>query len=150
MTTPGSPKGMQQVVYAPQPGMQGGMFYLPYMIVQPGMPAAGVCPIQSMPPMSQADRQGIQNQVQQQIEWWFGQHNLSNDFHLRDLMNEEGWVPLERIARFPRLVALTTELSIIREAVSASSYLELNPDGTLLRIRPGPSSQLNSSSQGPP
>lgn len=119
------------------------MYALPYYVMQaptqlntgstPYMPGAAQQP--SAQP-SAVDRQQLKQNVQAQIEYYFGQENLIKDWYLRSsLMNEEGWVPLQLLAGFRRVQSMTTDLSIIQEAVASSQMLELDPQGALLRLK---------------
>jgi hypothetical protein len=54
---------------------------------------------------------------------------------LRRKMDDEGWVPLQAVAAFNRVRALTLELPIIVSALRPSRVVELTADGQLLRAR---------------
>ena len=59
--------------------------------------------------------------------------NLSRDEHLRDQMNDEGWVPVRVIAAFRRLAELTNNIQTILEALRSSEVVEIQ--GETLRRR---------------
>jgi hypothetical protein len=45
----------------------------------------------------------LYNKILTQVEYYFSADNLSRDEHLRDQMNDEGWVPVRVIAAFRRV-----------------------------------------------
>lgn len=53
--------------------------------------------------------------TRRQIEYYFSPTNLERDVYLRQLMDEEGFVPLEMIAKFPRMV----QMNVPPETVSS-------------------------------
>lgn len=87
------------------------------------------------PPPSTAERQSLKNQLQAQVEYYFHMDNLLKDVFLRKHMNEEGWVPIQVIAGFRRIISLTTDQSLICDAISQSSKLELDPQNISLRLK---------------
>ncbi|KAK1793356.1 hypothetical protein P4O66_011424, partial [Electrophorus voltai] len=58
-------------------------------------------------------------------EYYFSLPNLERDFFLRRKMDTEGFLPISLIAGFRRVQALTTDLSLIMEAVKNSDVVEL-------------------------
>ncbi|XP_074515444.1 lupus La protein [Sebastes fasciatus] len=78
----------------------------------------------------------VEMKVARQIEYYFGDHNLPRDKFLKEqLQLDDGWVPLETMLKFNRLKSLTTETSIIIEALqkSKSGLLEMSEDKTKIR-----------------
>lgn len=149
----GAPFGAQVACASPQ-GMQQGVIYaLPYIMLQqpgpgsgpgfPGSPTGGPCalaalgPLPAAMPMTPADHQAMKNQVQNQIEYYFGKDNLIKDHYLRSKMNDEGWVPIADIAGFPRMRSITADMAIILEAINTSSVIEIHPDSQHVRLRDG-------------
>ncbi|CAI2347863.1 unnamed protein product [Caenorhabditis sp. 36 PRJEB53466] len=80
----------------------------------------------------------LKEYVKKQIEYYFSDDNLQKDFFLRRKMNLEGYLPVSLISSFPRVRALTEDLSLISDALRDSTRVELSPDGTLLRQRERP------------
>ena len=69
------------------------------------------------------------------LRYWLGFENLIKDIYLRLQMNENGWAPISLLASFPRLRAMTTDISVLREACVSSSILELDAHGHYLRLK---------------
>ncbi|XP_054471174.1 lupus La protein [Anoplopoma fimbria] len=81
----------------------------------------------------------IELKVARQIEYYFGDHNLPRDKFLKEqLQLDDGWVPLETMLKFNRLKTLTTETSVIVEALqkSKTGLLEVSEDKTKVRRIP--------------
>ncbi|XP_059199546.1 lupus La protein [Centropristis striata] len=77
--------------------------------------------------------------VARQIEYYFGDHNLPRDKFLKEqLQLDDGWVPLETMLKFNRLKSITTETSVIVEALqkSKTGLLEMSEDKTKIRRSP--------------
>jgi len=136
--------GMQMGMPA-MPGMgAGAMYALPYYVMpspnmvaqQPfGMPAAPPPLAQAPPVLNAADRATLTSSVQKQIEYYFGMENLLKDVFLRKHMTDEGWVPIALIAGFRRIQNLTSDISILMEAITTSTLVEINPQSTHIRLR---------------
>lgn len=110
----------------------GGM---PYMA-----PVAGQFSSMPPPPLAanSAERITLKNQLQSQIEYYFGLDNLIKDLHLRsNLMDSQGFVKIQQIASFRRIQNMTTDLSLISEAIASSTTLEMDPEGQRVRLREG-------------
>ncbi|XP_075465232.1 lupus La protein [Ascaphus truei] len=79
----------------------------------------------------------LETQICQQIEYYFGDHNLLRDTFLKEQisLDDDGWVPLETMIKFNRLKKLTTDLSVIMGALKKSNtdLLELNEDNGKIR-----------------
>lgn len=61
-------------------------------------------------------------------EYYYTVENLVRDVWLRQQWDEEGWLPLSVVASFPRIRALTTDLSALSEALKLSTILEYKDD----------------------
>mmetsp|Transcript_5421 Transcript_5421/g.16778 ORF Transcript_5421/g.16778 Transcript_5421/m.16778 type:complete len:386 (-) Transcript_5421:662-1819(-) len=118
--------------------------YLPYYVMPSPTPLnTGSTPYMpgGPPPQSQtvaggSDRQSLKSQVQSQIEYYFGRENMIKDVYLRSsLMNEEGWVQIAPLANFRRIQSMTTDMSIIMDAIASSQKLEMDPQGQLVRLK---------------
>merc|ERR1712046_109571 len=81
-----------------------------------------------------ADRPNIISRVQERIESYFGTENLLDDMQLREHMTEEGWVPIQFLqGLFPE--AMTTDVTIMLQAIGNSPIVELHPQNTHIRPR---------------
>ncbi|CAE8700760.1 unnamed protein product, partial [Polarella glacialis] len=74
--------------------------------------------------------------VQTQIDYYFGRENLIKDVFLRSrIMNEEGWVQIHVLAGFRRIQNMTTDMSIINEAIAGCSKLEIDAGSASVRLK---------------
>uniref|UniRef100_A0A669DED5 La-related protein 7 n=1 Tax=Oreochromis niloticus TaxID=8128 RepID=A0A669DED5_ORENI len=75
------------------------------------------------------------SEVKKQVEFWFGDVNLSKDRFLKKLMEESdsGYVDISVLASFNRMKQLTTDTKLIARALKNSSVVELNLEGTKVR-----------------
>lgn len=119
----------------------GAMYALPYYVMQPqaGMmvqpyPQAMAAAPQPAP-LTPADRATLKSQVQIQIEYYFGMENLLKDVYLRKHMTDEGWLPITLLQSFRRIENMTSDFSILMEAIQSSQLLEMNPQNTHIRLR---------------
>lgn len=81
----------------------------------------------------------LEKKVAEQIEYYFGDHNLPRDKFLKEqLQLDDGWVPLETMLKFNRLKSLTSEVSVIVEALlkSQTGLLDVSEDKTKIRRNP--------------
>ncbi|XP_046833296.1 la-related protein 1 isoform X2 [Vespa crabro] len=75
--------------------------------------------------------------IRKQIEYYFSEENLLRDFFLRRKMDAQGFLPITLIASFHRVQTLTTDVSVVIEAITESDKLEL-VDGFKVRTRIDP------------
>ncbi|KAJ8255422.1 hypothetical protein GJAV_G00204700 [Gymnothorax javanicus] len=78
----------------------------------------------------------LEKRVAEQIEYYFGDHNLPRDRFLKEqLQLDDGWVTLETMTKFNRLKCLTTDFKIIINALrkSKTGLLEISEDETKIR-----------------
>lgn len=66
-------------------------------------------------------------------EYYFSEENLLRDFFLRRKMDAQGFLPITLIASFHRVQTLTTDVSVVIEAITESEKLEL-VDGFKVRF----------------
>jgi len=82
----------------------------------------------------------VEEKVIRQLEYYFGNANLSRDtFLMGEMSKDNGWVSIDTMLRFKRLGEIVNgNASQIIESVSCSSseLLELNPDSTKIRRNP--------------
>lgn len=71
----------------------------------------------------------------EQVEYYFSAKNIPGDTYLRSRMDPLGWVALEEIAQFPRMLALGTTVDGIANALAGSERVEVSADGLCVRIR---------------
>ncbi|XP_066247542.1 la-related protein 1B [Euwallacea similis] len=68
----------------------------------------------------------LKEYIRNQIEYYFSEDNLNRDFFLRRKMDPEGYLPVTLIASFHRVQALTSNISLILDAISSSDKIELS------------------------
>ncbi|XP_015277755.1 PREDICTED: lupus La protein [Gekko japonicus] len=81
----------------------------------------------------------LERKVCQQIEYYFGDHNLPRDKFLQEKIKvDEGWIPLETIITFNRLNRLTKDFDTIVGALrkSKTGLMEVSEDNTKIRRSP--------------
>jgi len=62
-----------------------------------------------------------QARVRWQIEYYFSDQNLVRDNYLRHCMDEEGWVPLAMLAKFPKVARESLDVIQVIDALADSS-----------------------------
>ncbi|XP_034091186.1 la-related protein 1B isoform X2 [Gymnodraco acuticeps] len=75
--------------------------------------------------MYSVDQKLLKDYIKRQIEYYFSLHNLERDFFLRRKMDVQGFLPISLIASFHRVQALTTDVSLILEALKGSKEVEI-------------------------
>ncbi|KAJ1965706.1 hypothetical protein GGI12_000567 [Dipsacomyces acuminosporus] len=98
--------------------------------VQPG----GLASVPLPQPVA-GDEQSVKSFVKAQVEYYFSVENLCKDIFFRTQMDPDGYVPLTLIAGFNRLKAVTTDMSVICEALDTSDKVELNEARDRVRKR---------------
>ncbi|KTF95601.1 hypothetical protein cypCar_00036635 [Cyprinus carpio] len=81
----------------------------------------------------------LEKKVVDQIEYYFGDHNLPRDKFLKEqLQLDDGWVTLETMLKFNRLKSLTSDAAVIVESLqkSKTGLLEISEDKTKIRRNP--------------
>ncbi|KAK3931541.1 La-related protein 7 [Frankliniella fusca] len=71
--------------------------------------------------------------VRDQMEFYFGDANLSKDRYLRQLVEENPYVPLEIFLKFNKIIKLVSTVEEIAKAVKKSEILELSEDSLKVR-----------------
>lgn len=79
--------------------------------------------------MGDATRETLKNQ----LEFYFGDSNLRRDRFLQKSMDKEGYTIFATICNFNKMKSISTDLALIKTAVEASDFLELNENGTKIR-----------------
>lgn len=80
---------------------------------------------------------GVLGQLLGQIEFYFSQHNLQGDFFLRQKMDGQGWVDIGVVAGFKRVQAITSDVSMVKDALLHSTVLDVDEHGMKVRRRFG-------------
>ncbi|XP_023247863.1 la-related protein 1 isoform X2 [Copidosoma floridanum] len=80
------------------------------------------------------DNTTVKEYIRKQIEYYFSEENLMRDFFLRRKMDADGFLPITLIASFHRVQALSTNVSLVIEAITESDKLEI-VDGFKVRTR---------------
>ena len=81
--------------------------------------------------------ESLKELLRKQIEYYFSEENLQRDFFLRRKMDEQGFLPVSLIASFHRVQGLTQDVSLVVDALSDSTTVEI-VDGVRLRTRVDP------------
>ncbi|KAM9329359.1 la-related protein 1B [Gastrophryne carolinensis] len=82
------------------------------------------------------DEKLLKDYLKRQIEYYFSLENLERDFYLRRKMDVHGFLPLSLIAGFRRVQTLTTDLSLICEALKDSTEVELVDNKVRRKVEP--------------
>lgn len=69
----------------------------------------------------------VKEYVRHQIEYYFSDENLENDFFLRKKMDILGYIPLSVITSFNRVKSLSQDFDLIVNALTQSESLQLTP-----------------------
>ncbi|KAJ8503867.1 hypothetical protein OPV22_004753 [Ensete ventricosum] len=80
-----------------------------------------------------ADMKALEANLVKQIEYYFSNGNLQTDEFLIMLMDEQGWVPISKIAKFKRVTKMTSDESLILDALRSSHLIEVQ--GNQIRNR---------------
>uniref|UniRef100_A0A670HX53 Small RNA binding exonuclease protection factor La n=1 Tax=Podarcis muralis TaxID=64176 RepID=A0A670HX53_PODMU len=81
----------------------------------------------------------LERKVCQQIEYYFGDHNLPRDKFLQEKIKlDDGWVTLETLIKFNRLNRLTKDFDVIVGALkkSTTELMEISEDKAKVRRSP--------------
>ena len=81
----------------------------------------------------------VEKKIIRQIEYYFGDFNLPRDkFLMEEIKNNEGWVSMETMLKFKRLLELSSDKDIILAALkkSKAGLMEVAEDNTKIRRNP--------------
>lgn len=78
-------------------------------------------------------KKNFYNSIRQQMEFYFGDANLTKDRFLMQLINENPYVPLHIFLEFNKMKKLVTKSEDLVKALEKSQLLELNEDKTSVR-----------------
>ncbi|ORX43319.1 hypothetical protein DM01DRAFT_1313057 [Hesseltinella vesiculosa] len=73
--------------------------------------------------------------IVQQVEYYFSIDNLCRDIYLRSQMNDQGYIDFQVLANFNRIKGLSTDLNLIRNALTSSEVIEITDN--MIRKREG-------------
>ncbi|KAL1646873.1 hypothetical protein SLS58_003008 [Diplodia intermedia] len=126
----------------PHPGYSNGQALPPLQTYMNGgvydYPMQPMSAMQYSPYM--ADPFHLLRTVQMQLEYYFSVDNLCKDMFMRKHMDSQGFVFLDFIAGFNRVKTLTTDISVIKYAITQSTIIDykIGADGKdRLRRREG-------------
>ena len=75
----------------------------------------------------------LKARLREQVEFYFSLKNLANDVFIVGLMDVNLFVPLQFIATFNRIRALTTDQALVVDAIRDSQVVELDDAGSCVR-----------------
>jgi len=81
-------------------------------------------------------------EVKNQIEYYFSVKNVCQDSYLRSRMDDDGWVSLKEITGFPKLRALSVNVTAAAKVLQNSTTVEISEDGKRARVMNGMILQL--------
>jgi len=84
----------------------------------------------------------VASEVKNQIEYYFSVKNVCQDSYLRSRMDNDGWVSLKEITKFPKLKALSVNVADTAKVLKDSTTVEISEDGQRARITNGVIRQL--------
>lgn len=78
-------------------------------------------------------KKALHSMILKQMEFYFGDANLSKDRFLSNLMETDPWIDLKVFLQFNKIRALTEDTSRIAKALKSSSLLEVSEDAQKIR-----------------
>ncbi|XAR60260.1 hypothetical protein NMG60_11033547 [Bertholletia excelsa] len=117
------------------PGMPvppGPIYYVP--TAPPGLirlhhpPRFVAHPMTAMTYVLPSETTDLRAKIVKQIEYYFSDENLQNDHYLISLMDDQGWVPISKIADFKRVKKMSTDIPFILDALQSSAAIEVEGD----------------------
>ncbi|XP_073104324.1 la-related protein 1A isoform X2 [Elaeis guineensis] len=111
---PGPAPPMYYVSAAPLEMMRG-----PHFVSHPPPPPY---------PIPTPEALALRASIVKQIEYYFSNENLQKDPYLISLLDEQGWVSIYKIADFNRVKKMTTNISLILDALQSSELIEVQDD----------------------
>ncbi|ONK67449.1 uncharacterized protein A4U43_C05F150 [Asparagus officinalis] len=117
MSRPGFP-GPAPMYYASAPPPPEMMRGPPRFVLHPHRPY----------PLPTQETLALRANIVNQIEYYFSDENLQKDHYLLQLLDEQGWVSINKIADFNRVKKMTTNIPLILEALQSSNSIEVQGD----------------------
>ncbi|CAI9763814.1 unnamed protein product [Fraxinus pennsylvanica] len=112
------------------PGQMGFDMPSPFIYV-PTLSPESFRPMQIVPPPPPvlfAPNDPLPSLIVKQIDFYFSDENLVKDNFLRSNMDDQGWVPINLIASFPRVQQLTYDVPLILDSLRNSTIVEVQGD----------------------
>ncbi|KAI8338340.1 hypothetical protein BC941DRAFT_422587 [Chlamydoabsidia padenii] len=81
----------------------------------------------------------LYHSLQRQLEYYFSRQNLTKDTYLVSQMDPDLYVPIATIAKFKRVLDITSDMDIIVSTLRRSTMVTVNQDGT--KVKPNISIQ---------
>lgn len=76
----------------------------------------------------------IMRKIKEQVEYYFGDVNLSRDKFLQKQMKlDDNWIPMTVMLKFKRLAALSENVDLILKALESSEMIEISPNKKEIR-----------------
>ncbi|XP_070184512.1 la-related protein 7-like [Littorina saxatilis] len=78
---------------------------------------------------------GIMNQIKSQMEFYFGDSNMSKDRFIKQKLDKtsDGYLPLDTFLSFNKIKELTEEMDVLAKSLRSSDMLEVSEEGTKVR-----------------
>nr|GAT54789.1 predicted protein [Mycena chlorophos] len=70
----------------------------------------------------------LRMEILSQLEFYLSPDNLATDLYLRQQMDSRGWIRIDTLASFNRVMAKTTDLNLVRDVLALSHYVEIRGD----------------------
>ncbi|KAL3518809.1 hypothetical protein ACH5RR_021398 [Cinchona calisaya] len=113
-------------------GPPGAIYYIPSAapgsVRMPHPPIFPPHPLSSGVPVIPSSTLTLRSNIVKQIEYYFSDENLQNDYYLLSLMDDHGWVLISIIADFKRVKQMSTDIPFILDALQASTTIEVQGD----------------------
>ncbi|XP_063988247.1 la-related protein 7 [Diachasmimorpha longicaudata] len=94
---------------------------------------ADVLPTQGTRSKPRHRKKALHSAILKQMEFYFGDANLSKDRFLSNMIQMDPWVDLKVFLQFNKIRALTQDTARISKALKTSTLLELSEDGEKVR-----------------
>ena len=81
----------------------------------------------------------VEKKIIRQVEYYFGDFNLPRDkFLMEETKGNDGWVAMETMLKFKRLLELSSDKDVITAAIkkSKAGLMEVNEDSSMIRRNP--------------
>lgn len=83
--------------------------------------------------VKELSKEDLKRLIQHQFEYYFSRENLANDSYLNSQMDGDQYVAISTVAKFNQVRKLTSDISLIVEALRESPYVQL--DETEQKVR---------------
>ncbi|KAL7608456.1 la-related protein 1C [Lactuca sativa] len=93
--------------------------------VQGSTPSPSLITPMQLPLWFPVQDQDLHEKIVKQIDYYFSDENLVKDLYLRQNMDEQGWVHVNLIASFKKVLCLTDNVKLILDVMRASRGVEV-------------------------